>query len=198
MNVESVPSAVLDSFLDFFVGLLSHPTMELVANAAALAMTVLAILLFVAVLLREIMTHWALTPSRRRRYLVRATGDGDWSLEDLERWAAQLSMVRRRVRRRLDRPAHAVRIRYETTPNGPRYSMECSWRFERVMLNPTLPGISITRMRPRPNGPQPSSGPPPPPRPQPPRGSQPPPRPRPSPTGGHVERGGTPVVGSRS
>jgi hypothetical protein len=191
MNIESIPSAVLDSFLDWFVALLSHPTMRLIGNAAALVMTILAILLLIGVTAREIMTHWALAPSRRRRYLVRTTGDGDWRFEDLERWAAQLSMVRRRVRRRFDRPAQAIRIRYETTPNGPRYSMECSWRFERVMLNPSLPGVSITRMRPRPNGPRPSPGP------QPSAGPQPPPRPRPSPTDGRDQRGGAPV-GSRS
>ena len=116
---------------------------------------------------REVMTQVALAPHRRRRYLVRSIGPHEWPMEELERWAAQLSMVRRRVRRLQDRPAHAVRLRLEATPHGSRYTMESSWRFERVMHNPALSGVSITRLRPRPapgsahDGPSAPSTPPP-------------------------------------
>jgi hypothetical protein len=115
---------------------------------ALLAVMALLTLAFVLVW-REVMTHRSLASQRRRRYLVRATGECDWSLEELQRWAAQMTMIRRRVRRFMDRPAHAVRFRLETTPNGTRYTVEGSWRIERIMNNPALRDISVTRMRPR-------------------------------------------------
>jgi len=141
---------VLDSLLEWAVDLLAHPVMVYVIGAAKLAITVLALMVVGFVMVREFMTHLALTPWRRRRYLVRATGAHKWSQEELERWAAQMSMVRRRVRRRIDRPGHAIRIRLESTPDGgSMYTMESSWRFERVMLNPALRGLKIVRLRPR-------------------------------------------------
>jgi hypothetical protein len=157
MDVDAF--AILQSFLDFAVELLRHPAMVYVIGVAKIAITVLALMVVGVVMLREFMTHWALTPWRRRRYLVRGPGNNDWSQEELERWAAQLSMVRRRVRRRIDRPAHAVRIRLESLPQGgSRYTMESSWRFERVMLNPSLPGVTVTRLRPRPWSPEDPAG----------------------------------------
>jgi hypothetical protein len=117
---------------------------------AVALLAVMALLALASVLVwREVMTHRSLVSQRRRRYLVRATGDCDWSMEELERWAAQLTMIRRRFRRYMDRPAHALRFRLETTPNGTRFTVEGSWRIERIMNNPALRDISVTRMRPR-------------------------------------------------
>lgn len=104
---------------------------------------------------REAMTHRALMPHHRGRYLVRRAGTTSWSDEQVARWAAQLSMIRRRVRRIQDRPAQAVRVRLEATPHGPRYTIEGSWRLDKVMRNPALPGMVVTRMRPRPSAGQP-------------------------------------------
>jgi hypothetical protein len=106
---------------------------------------------------REIMTSRALQPHRRGRYLVRSTGTNEWSKEDLERWGSQLTTIRRRVRRIQDRPAHAVRVRLAATRNGVVYTMEGSWRFEKVMRNPSLPGVTVTRLRPRPQPDSPPS-----------------------------------------
>jgi hypothetical protein len=149
MNQGIDPLTVLDYFLGWFVEVMTHPAMVYVLGALKVVITLLILLLAAFYAAREFMTHLALSPFRRRRYLLRATGKPDWSMEDLERWAAQISMVRRRVRRRMDRPAHAIRIRLESTPHGPKYTMESSWRFERVMLNPALPGVKVTRLRPR-------------------------------------------------
>ena len=143
--------AALDQFLDWLVAALSHPAMEYVIGALKVVITLLVVMLCAFYAIREFMTHLALSPWRRRRYHLRVTGKQEWTQEDIERWAAQISMVRRRVRRRMDRPAHAIRIRLESTPNGPaKYTMESSWRFERIMLNPALPGVKVTRLRPRP------------------------------------------------
>jgi hypothetical protein len=150
MNQGIDPLTVLDYFLGWFVEVMTHPAMVYVLGLLKVVITLLILLLAAFYAVRELMTHYALSPWRRRRYLVRATGQPTWSMEDLERWAAQLSMVRRRVRRRMDRPAHAIRIRLESTPQGrAKYTMESSWRFERVMLNPSLPGVEVTRLRPR-------------------------------------------------
>ena len=150
MNQGIDPMPVLDDVLGWLVSVLTHPAMEYVLGALKVVLTVLTVLVCTFYAVREVATHHALSPWRRRRYLVRITGAKDWSREDLERWAAQLSMVRRRVRRRMDRPAHAIRIRLESTPQGgSKYTMESSWRFERVMLNPALPGLAVTRLRPR-------------------------------------------------
>ena len=150
MNQAIDPLTVLDQFLGWLVAALSHPAVEYLIGALKVVITILTVLICAFFAAREFMTHLALSPWRRRRYLLRVTGDEEWSQEDMERWAAQISMVRRRVRRRMDRPAHAIRIRLESTPNGgAKYTMESSWRFERVMLNPALPGVKVTRLRPR-------------------------------------------------
>lgn len=150
MNQSIDPMPVLDQILGWLLSALTHPLMEYVLGALKVVITLLTVFLCAFYAIREIITHYALTPWRRRRYLVRSMGAKDWSREEIERWAAQLSMIRRRVRRRMDRPAHAIRIRLESTPQGgSKYTMEGSWRFERVMLNPALPGVAVTRLRPR-------------------------------------------------
>jgi hypothetical protein len=103
----------------------------------------------VGLLIREVATHFELAPHRRARYLVRSIPHTRWSTEELERWAAQLSMSRRRVRSHIDRPAHAVRIRLAARPNGPQYTIEGSRRLAPIMRNPVLPGLSVTPLRPR-------------------------------------------------
>ena len=110
---------------------------------------VVVVVFFVGVLIREVATSYELDPHRRVRYLVRATRTPRWSTEDLERWAAQLSMSRRRVRSHIDRPAHAVRIRLESSPDGPRYTIEGSRRLAAIMRSPVLSDVSVTPIPPR-------------------------------------------------
>jgi hypothetical protein len=135
---------------------------DIIADVATVVGVVVVCAFAIFLTWREIMTSRALQPHRRGRYLVRATGTNEWSKEDLERWGSQLTTIRRRVRRIQDRPAHAVRVRLAATRNGVLYTMEASWRFEKVMRNPSLPGVAITRLRPRPqpDTPTPSSDPP--------------------------------------
>jgi cell division protein FtsL len=116
-------------------------------RAAVVVLAVVVLLVCAMVLVwREVMTHRSLASQRRRRYIMRATGATDWSMEELERWAAQLTMIRRLARRFMDRPAQALRFRLETTPRGTRYTVEGSWRIERIMNNPALRDVAITRM----------------------------------------------------
>lgn len=155
--------------MDDRVGLLDHLTDSFGGISRTLqdfAGVVLFVALFILFVLccvlvgREVKTYHSLKPHRRRRYVVRPTSAHEWSVEDVETWAAHLTTVQRRVNRFLDRPAHALRIRLASTPQGPRYTIEGSWRLDLSMRNPVLPGIAISRLRPRPNpgGQHPGSG----------------------------------------
>lgn len=102
----------------------------------------------IAMVIREITTRHALVPYRRVRLRLRSTTAAQRSIEEVDRWAAQLSRVRRRVRRFADRPAQAVRIRLESTPAGPAYTMEGSRLAEPILTNPTLSQVRLTRLPP--------------------------------------------------
>ena len=142
----------LDRFNNVLVDVLLSPLTATVLNVLLTVATVLVTFLCAALLVREILTYRALAPHRRRRYLVRAVGDVRWTMDEVELWAAHLSKIRRRYRVFLDRPALALRFRLQATPDGTRYTIEGSRRIDRVMLNPVLSGIEITRLRPLPPG----------------------------------------------
>ena len=142
----------LDRFNDVVVDVLVSPRAATVLSVLLTVATVLVIVLCAALLVREVLTFRALAPDRRRRYLVRATGDARWTMDEVELWAAHLSKIRRRYRVFLDRPAQALRFRLQATPDGTRYTIEGSRRIDRIMLNPVLSGLEITRLRPLPQG----------------------------------------------
>lgn len=144
MNLLEVPDRVIAWFHR-----LSPNLGDTIADVATIAGVVAVCASAVFLTWREIMIARALQPHRRGRYLVRSTRTNEWSKEELARWGAHLAMIRRRVRRFQDRPAHAVRIRLAATRNGVAFMIEGSWRLEKVMRNPLLPGVVITRLRPR-------------------------------------------------
>lgn len=75
--------------------------------------------------LRRLATRRALHPDRRVRLVALPTDTFDPTAEEVDRYAAQLSRVRRTVRGRLDRPAHAVRLRLDSVAGG-----QCVYRIE--------------------------------------------------------------------
>jgi len=139
----------LNQAFDRLIRLLPIPRFD-AADILSLVTFLFAVLAVfcVGLIVREVATWYELAPHRRVRYLVRSTPNPRWSTEELERWAAQLSMTRRRVRSHIDRPAHAVRIRLTSSPDGPRYTIEGSRRLAPIMRNPVLPAMSVTPVRP--------------------------------------------------
>jgi hypothetical protein len=141
---------VVNQALDRLIRLLPVPRFD-AADVVSLItfLFVVVAVFFVGLIVREVATSYELAPQRRVRYLVRSNPNTRWSTEELERWAAQLSMSRRRVRSHVDRPAHAIRISLVSGPDGPRYTIEGSRRLAPIMRNPALPGLSVTPIRPR-------------------------------------------------
>lgn len=137
---------LITTWLNRGIAWLDGPGWSVALSMAAYGLFVLAVLVIVAVVARQVLSHHNLAASRRRRYVLRAARGTEWTMDDVDLWAAQLSMIRRRYRVFLDRPAHAVRFRLQATPQGARYTIEGSSRIERIMLNPALPGLEVTRM----------------------------------------------------
>lgn len=77
------------------------------------------------VVLRSLATRRALRPNRRVRLMALPTETFDPTGEEVDRYAAQLSRVRRTVRGGLDRRAHAVRLRLDSVAGG-----GCVYRIE--------------------------------------------------------------------
>jgi hypothetical protein len=121
-------------------GTLDHRAADLLTRLTQLAETIAALatlrtLLVATVTLAAIATAWvalctlatrrALRPDRRVRLLALPTDTFDPTPEEVDRYAAQLARVRRTVRGRLDRPAHAVRLRLDSVAGG-----GCAYRIE--------------------------------------------------------------------
>lgn len=90
-----------------------------------LALAILIAVIVVRQALGRLSTRRALHPDRRVRLMVLPTETFDPSIEEVNRYAAQLSRTRRTVRGSLTRPAQAVRIRLDSVGAG-----QCIYRVE--------------------------------------------------------------------
>lgn len=94
-------------------------------RALVLALVSVIAVVTVREALHRLSTRRALHPDRRVRLMVLPTETFDPSIEEVNRYAAQLSRTRRTVRGSLTRPAQAVRIRLDSVGAG-----QCIYRIE--------------------------------------------------------------------
>lgn len=147
MNEGREVSTWIERMSDGLLGAALDPLLPQLGDLLAVTM----IVVWVVTALREMATHHALAPHRRVRFVLTGVGGRARSLDELERWAAQLSRCRRRVRRFADRPAQAVRIRLESGPFGPQFTMEGSRLAEPILRDPGLPDVRSTPLSAPPN-----------------------------------------------
>ena len=94
-------------------------------RSLVLALVIVIAVIVVCQTLGRLSTRRALHPDRRVRLMVLPTETFDPSIEEVNRYAAQLSRTRRTVRGSLTRPAQAVRIRLDSVGAG-----QCIYRVE--------------------------------------------------------------------
>jgi hypothetical protein len=125
-SVSGAPGGgVLDRSVEAVTDLVDAAAGLLTVRNAGVVLGVMVLVLLGWRLLQTLLTRRALRPERRMRLLALPTETFDPTSEEVDRFAAQLSRVRRSVRGGLDRPAQAVRLRLDSIGAG-----QCAYRIE--------------------------------------------------------------------